>query len=162
MSPYLCRRLPRAGRVLRPVGDDEAGETGKANIASAEAECFREVAAQSRHRGGHLVGSDAGELAGGGEPDAAWSAVEEGDAEVLLERSHVLGQCRLGPAEDARGGADAAGFSDGAEDEEAFGLAEVESLFEDSSHKSSLCDSRANWVYRRWMIRTTLEVIVVK
>jgi hypothetical protein len=67
----------------------------------------------------------------------------------------------LGPAEFAGGGTDAAGFGDGAEDEETFGLAEVESLFEDSSHKQSLCQSRGNWVYRRWMMRTTLEVIVV-
>ena len=100
-------------------------------------------------------------MAGSGKPNAAWGAIEEGDVEVFLERIHVLGQCWLGPAEFAGCGTDAAGFGDGAEDQEAFGLAEVESLLEDSRHKSSLCQSRGNWVYRRWMMRTTLEVIVV-
>ncbi len=142
--------------------DDEAGESSKTHIASAEAEGFGEVAAQSRHRGGHLIGTDAGELAGSGESDAAWRAVEEGDAEVLFQGVHVLGQRWLGPAEFTGGGTDAAGFGDGAEDEEAFGLTDVESLFEDSCHKSSLCQSRANWVYRRQMIRTTLEVVALK
>jgi hypothetical protein len=42
------------------------------------------------HRGGHLVRADASELAGSGQSNAAWSAVEEGDTEVLFEGVHVL------------------------------------------------------------------------
>lgn len=70
--------------------DDEAGESSETHIASAEAEGFRKVAAQSRHRGGHLVRADAGKLAGRGQTNAAWSAVEERDPEVLFQGVHVL------------------------------------------------------------------------
>ncbi|SUW70219.1 Uncharacterised protein [Brevibacterium iodinum] len=158
----------RSGVGLEPAQcsgegtDDEAGESGQSDVASAEAEGFREISAQSRHRGGHLGGADAGELASGGQPDAAGRAVEEGDSEVFLQRRHVLGQGWLGPAEVAGGGSDAAGFGDGAEDEEAFRLTGVESLLEEIGHKPSLCQSSGIWVYRRSMMRTTLEVIVVK
>src|SRR5699024_8376004 len=102
--------------------DGEAGETGEPDIAPTEPEGFRKVTAQSCHRGGHFVSANASELSRGSQSDTAWSAVEEGDAEVLFEGVHVLGQCWLGPAEFAGGGADAAGFGDCAEDEEVFGI----------------------------------------
>ena len=116
-EPQTDVRVPRA-EVGDEPGEEEAGggaEHADAQSAAGELAHLRDRFARVRQRRQHPLGLGPEGTARFGEDDAAADAREQRDAELRLERAHLLREGRLGEVELAGGPAERAVLGRGEE-----------------------------------------------